>query len=238
MSQAAKQGQLVYHPGPSLGRCRHYAVLAAHIRRLSIRGKLSGPFGLHINRLRCCRTTAMTFDITQNEVRSFEGSFYRPTMIKGPITLARFSDSTRGDRGRYGRFWLYGDYVRELMRTGDSYMALIKQISQQWAICDDWGDQGLLTLVDVPPGAAVPAMWGRAKFQPKVYDQSKRATGHSYEGGALQLIIPVVDTDWQINSALAAMMTRKLLTNNLVGNPSLLVENPWVTAQRVKGRNI
>jgi hypothetical protein len=28
---------------------RHYAVLAAHIRRLSIRGKLSWPFGVSIN---------------------------------------------------------------------------------------------------------------------------------------------------------------------------------------------
>ncbi|SRR5260370_27502937 len=157
----------------------------------------------------------MTFDITQTEILSFESSFYRPTTIKGPITLARFSDSKKGDRGRYGRFWLYGDYVRELVDAGHSYLSLIKQISQQWAICDDWGDKGLLSLMDVPPGMYVPAMWGRAKFQPKVSDTSKRSTTHSYEGEALQLIIPVEDTDRNINTVLASLIKRKFSTSSL-----------------------
>src|SRR5262245_7352316 len=108
----------------------------------------------------------MTFHITDEEIRSFEAGFYRPTTIKGPITLARFSDSGKGDRGRYGRFWLYGDYVRELIAAGHSSLSVIKQISQQWAICDDWGDKGLLTLMDVPPNVTVPAIFGKAKFQP------------------------------------------------------------------------
>jgi hypothetical protein len=63
-------------------------------------------------------------------------------------------------------------------------------------------------------------------------------TARSFEGGALQLIIPVVDTNRQINSALAALITRKLMTSQLTNKPSLLLENPWVTAQRQKGRNI
>jgi hypothetical protein len=180
----------------------------------------------------------MSFDITQDEIRSFLNGFYRPTHINGPNTLARFSDSGRGDRGRYGRFWLYGDYVRELLGAGHSYLSLIKQISQQWAICDDWGDRGLLTLMDIPLGVSVPAMWGSSKFQPKVFDQSKRSTAHSYEGGGLQLIIPVVDTDGQINRMIAGLIQRKLSTSMLVTNPSMLIENPWVTAQRRKGRNI
>jgi hypothetical protein len=180
----------------------------------------------------------MTFDITQDEVRSFQSGFYRPTIIKGPITLARFSDSGRGDAGRYGRFWLYGDYVRELLGAGHSYLALIKQISQQWAICDDWGDRGLLSLMDVPPEMSLPAVWGKCKFQPKVFDQSKRSTTHSYEGGALQLIIPVVDTDRQLNKLIAGLIRRKLNTGMLVNNSSMLIENPWVTAQRREGKNI
>jgi hypothetical protein len=179
----------------------------------------------------------MTFDITQDEVRSFENGFYRFTTIKGPITLARLSDSGRGDRGRYGRFWLYGDYVQELADADLSYMSLIKQISQQWAICDDWGDKGLLSLMDIPAGSAVQAAWGRTKFQPKVFDPSTRSTTHSYEGGALQLIIPVVDTDRRIDKILSDLIKRKYLTSALV-NKSICVENPWVTAQRREGSNI
>jgi hypothetical protein len=179
----------------------------------------------------------MEFDITQDEVRSFENGFYRFTLIKGPITLARFSDSGRGDRGRYGRFWLYGDYVQELVDADLSYMPLIKQISQQWAICDDWGDKGFLSLMDIPAGSAVNAAWGRTKFQPKVFDTAKRPTTHSYEGGALQLIIPVVDTDRRADKILSDLIKRKFLTSELV-NKSVRVENPWVTAQRREGRNI
>ena len=159
-------------------------------------------------------------------------------MIKGPITLARFSDTARGDAGRYGRFWLYGDYVRELLEAQYSNLALIKQISQHWAICDDWGDKGLLSLMDIPPGGAVPAVWGAAKFQPKVFDAAKRETTHSYEGGALQLIIPVVDTDRNRNPAMAGLIARKLVTADLQSHPSRCLESPWVTAQRNRGRNI
>jgi hypothetical protein len=182
----------------------------------------------------------MSFDMTLDEVKSFDGGFYRPTFIKGPITLARFSDSTRDDAGRYGRFWLYGDYVRELMDARHSGLSIIKQISQQWAICDDWGDKSLLSLMDVPPGASVPAVWGRAKAQPKVFDpvKAKRDTSRSYEGGALQLIIPVADTNRQRNPWLASLILRKLTTQQLLTRPAMHLENPWVAAQRKKGWNI
>ena len=180
----------------------------------------------------------MTFDITPQEVDSFEGRFYRPIAISGPITLARFSDSGRGDRGRYGRFWLYGDYVAELAGLGGSAFALLKEIAQRWAICDDWGDKKLLTLMDVPPGRSVPAMVGKAKFQPKVSPTGGRATRRSYEGGALQLVIPVVDTDRNLDPTLALLVTRKTTTVQLLGNPARCLENPWVTAQRAKGANL
>lgn len=178
------------------------------------------------------------FDITADEVRSFDGAFYRPTVIKGPITLARFSDSRRGEAGRYGRFWLYGDYVRELVEAGLSALGLIKEISQQWAISDDWGDKGLLTLMDIPPGGVVPAIWGRAKFQPKVSSRGPRETGRSYEGGALQLVIPVIDTDRRLDPRIAAYIQRKVLTQEILLHPSRVIENPWFTAQRRLGKTI
>ena len=180
----------------------------------------------------------MSFDLKREEAASFEGGFYRPTHINGPITLARFSGSKWGDGGRYGRFWLYGDYLLDIIASGQSLPAIIKAISQNWAVCDDWSDKQLLTLMDIPPGCFVPAVWGRAKFQPKVSDSTVRETSHSYTGGALQLVIPVVDTDRRRNSAIAAYITRKLTTGQLLSNPSACLENPWVTAQRRAGRNI
>lgn len=178
------------------------------------------------------------FDITLDEVNSFEGKFYRPTWINGPITLMRFSDSGRGEQGRLGRFWMYGDYVHDLLDSGGhSALRLIGDISKAWAICDDWGDKQLLTLMDVSPTASVPAMWGRAKFQPKVSSRGQRDTNRSYEGGALQLVIPVIDTNRQPNLGVIGMITRRLSTSDLL-RPGLRLENPWVTAQRKAGRNI
>lgn len=180
----------------------------------------------------------MSFDITTQEIASFEGGFYRPTQILGPITLARFSDSQRGDNGRYGRFWLYGSYLLDLIASGQSLPALIKEISQNWAVCDDWGDKRLLTLMDIPVGGSVPAMWGRAKFQPKVSSAAVRSTSHSYAGGALQLVIPLTDTDRRRSARLSTYIVRKLQTADLLSNPRACLENSWVTAQRNAGRNI
>jgi hypothetical protein len=180
------------------------------------------------------------FDLTSDELESFEGRFWRPTFVAGPIMLARFSDSARGEQGRFGRFWLYGDYLLDLMRTAPHAMGLVKQISQSWAICDDWGDKGLLSLMEVPPGRHIPAVWGRAKFQPKVFNPEARATDRSYTGGALQLVIPVVgtDPDRRVDPALAALVTRRLMTADILANPAKVLENVWVTSQRRAGRNL
>jgi hypothetical protein len=81
-------------------------------------------------------------------------------------------------------------------------------------------------------------MWGRAKAQPKVSSVAIRQTTHSYPGGALQLIVPVIDTDSVRNDWLASLIVRKLTTAQLLTNPSMHLENPWVAAQRRKGKNI
>ncbi|MGH1558812.1 hypothetical protein ACRAWD_16195 [Caulobacter segnis] len=110
----------------------------------------------------------------------------------------RFSDSGRGANGRLGRFWLYGSEVAEILSAGPSGKHLVKEVSQRWAVCDDWGDKGLVWFMDVPRGQAVPACWGATKFQPKVsaatQDRGGRQTRRSYEGGSIQLVIPVTDT--------------------------------------------
>lgn len=185
----------------------------------------------------------MTFDFTEVERKSFDQGFYRPTRINGPITLVRFSHSGSSDFGRYGRYWLYGDYVHDLLRASHNALSLIKEISQQWAICDDWGDKKLLTLMDIPPNGSVPALWGRAKTQPKLSiefqkKEDNRRTSHSYEGGALQLLIPVRNTDKVLDPSITSFISRKFETARLLTNPAMLLENPWVTAQRQKGRNI
>ena len=160
------------------------------------------------------------FDLKSAEVASFDGSFYRYTTIPGPIELVRFSDSKVGEAGKYGRFWLYGSEVAEMLEAGRGGGQLIKQISKRWAICDDWGDKRLLWKMVIPRGMAVPAAWGRAKYQPKVSVAAQgrsiagangqttqwRETVRSYAGGSLQLIIPVTDENGIINRMLAALI--------------------------------
>ncbi|SON57131.1 hypothetical protein HDIA_3590 [Hartmannibacter diazotrophicus] len=175
----------------------------------------------------------MSFDLKTEEAKSFAFGFYRPAQIRGPISLARFSCSSRGDAGRYGRFWLYGSMLEELAENASTLRSLIKDISQSWAVCDDWGDKKLLSIMEVPPGAAVPAMIGQAKFQPKV--SSARPTHHSYEGGATQLVIPVVDEYGQrVDPMLAGYITRKLATEEMLTSPRKYLENPWAVARRGK----
>lgn len=160
------------------------------------------------------------FDLKPHEVASFDGSFYRFTTISGPIELVRFSDSKAGEAGKYGRYWLYGSEVAEMMQAGGGGFRIIKQISKRWAICDDWGDKQLAWRMVVPRGMAVPAVWGRAKFQPKISVESqgkpmmgangqparRRETVRSYAGGSLQLVIPVTDENGRINTSLANLI--------------------------------
>jgi hypothetical protein len=166
------------------------------------------------------RETVTYFDLKGDEMNSFDGRFYRFATITGPIELVRFSDSKVGAAGKFGRFWLYGSEVAEMLQLGTTGLHLIKQVSKRWAICDDWGDKQLVWRMIVPKGMSVPAAWGRAKFQPKVSmnSQGKTVTGptgqttqwretvRSYAGGSLQLVIPVVDENGRVNPYLAGLI--------------------------------
>jgi hypothetical protein len=97
--------------------------------------------------------------------------------------------------------------------------------------------------MDIPPHGSVPVIWGRAKAQPQLsIDFQKKAenrkTSHRYEGGALQLLIPVRNTDKELDPGITCFISRKFETARLLTNPALILENPWFTAQRHKGRNI
>jgi hypothetical protein len=163
------------------------------------------------------------FDISVQEARSFEGGFFRFTEITGPIRLVRFSDSGRGAAGRFGRFWLYGSEVSEILSAGPSGKRLVKEVSQRWAVCDDWGDKGLVWLMDVPSHHAVQACWGATKFQPKVsgaeQDRGGRQTRRSYAGGSIQLIIPVTDNERQANPFLLSLIKGPIPTDKVVTAP-------------------
>ena len=127
------------------------------------------------------------FDLTPNEVRSFQSSFFRFTQIDGPIKLVRFGDTTRAKSGGIGRFWLYGSEMSQILSSHPSCKTLIRNASKRWAICDDWGDMGVVWFMDVPAGHGVPAAWGATQFQPRISTQGQmrglRQTARSYEGG-------------------------------------------------------
>lgn len=164
------------------------------------------------------------FDLSREEVASFDGKFYRFTEIEGPIRLVRFSDSGRGERGKFGRFWLYGSEVAEILQAGPDGFRLVKEISQRWAICDDWGDKQLAWVMNVPPRQAVPAIWGRAKAQPKVSVKGQEAGGRqtvrSYAGGSLQLIVPVTDENGAIDLQLASLIRGPESTLKIASAPN------------------
>ena len=167
------------------------------------------------------------FDISVQEAQSFEGGFFRFTEIAGPIRLVRFSDSGRGEFGKLGRFWLSGSEVAEILSAGPSGKHLVKEVSQRWAVCDDWGDKGLVWRMDVPRGHSVPACWGATKFQPKVsgaeQDRGGRQTRRSYAGGSIQLIIPVTDTDRRKNDFLVSLISGPTATDKVATAPDRFI---------------
>ena len=143
------------------------------------------------------------FDLTEQEDRSFSGGVIRHTVLAGPLKLMRFSDSDRGHQGGYGSFWMYGSEVEEIlgsaMESGPYGLSVIREISERWAICDDWGDLGRAWIMKIPPGGSLNAYFGFAKFQPKISTkaqrQSGRTTTNSYPGGSVQLVIRVTDAE-------------------------------------------
>ncbi|MFL5295286.1 MAG: hypothetical protein ACJ798_02780 [Phenylobacterium sp.] len=170
---------------------------------------------------------ASPFDLTTGEVASFEGSLYRFTELAGPLRLCRFGDSSRGAQSRTGRFWLYASELKELLERSWSLKSLLKKASQRWAISDDWGDMELVWFMDIPRGVSIPAAWGAAKFQPKVSNKGQqggsRQTRHSYEGGSIQLIVPVKDTDGREDGFLLSLVSGPIPVANLRANPDRLV---------------
>jgi hypothetical protein len=137
------------------------------------------------------------FDLREQEERSFL-SVVRHTVLEGPLTLVRFSDSALGHDGALGAYWMYGSEVLEAVAAhqGDR---LIRELRRRWAISSDWGDLQLAWALHLPDGSTMNAYWGFAKFQPKVsvsgQKKTGRATTRSYEGGSIQLVLKLNEQD-------------------------------------------
>ena len=148
------------------------------------------------------------FDLDEQEERSFL-SVVRHTVLEGPLRLVRFSDSTRGHEGAYGAkdkksglhksYWMYASEVAELLTavsgSGPYGLKIIREVSERWAVCDDWGDLGRAWIMNIPGGHTLNAYFGFAKFQPKIsvkaQDKTKRTTTNSYPGGSIQLVVRI-----------------------------------------------
>lgn len=145
------------------------------------------------------------FDLDEQEERSFLG-LVRHTVLEGPLKLVRFTDSTRGHEAAYGRqnkktglhhsYWMYASEVEEILRAvvsaGPYGIGVMREISERWAICDDWGDLGRIWTMKIPAGRTLNAYFGMAKFQPKISAVTQKATGrittNSYAGGSVQFV--------------------------------------------------
>ncbi|QSN64211.1 hypothetical protein [Caballeronia sp. M1242] len=133
------------------------------------------------------------FDLSVRE----EGSFLpaiRHTVLEGPLTLVRFSDSSRHEQGAYGKYWMYGSEILEALaqRTIDR---LIRDVRRRWAISNDWGDLRNCWVLRLPEGASLNAYWGFTKPQPRVSKEAAanlvQPTTKFYAGGSIQLILSI-----------------------------------------------
>ncbi|WHQ68591.1 hypothetical protein [Methylorubrum extorquens] len=183
----------------------------------------------------------MQFDITHEELRSFAMGFYRFSLVEGPMRFVRFSDSARGEEGKFGRFWMHASDVEALLARLATGRELIDRVSDGWAICDDWGDKACMWVMTLPAKVRIPAAIGKAHFQPTISKDTQRkqkdlakwnasdepvywlVTDRSYAGGGLQYVIPVRATDRQINKDIAALIGPQLATAMVATNPGLFL---------------
>ena len=148
----------------------------------------------------------MYFDLTDQEVSSFLAG-HRFTSISGAMPFVRFTYSSRGHSAALGTpdsrsgichgYWMYADEVEEILNqvssSGPYGLRLIKEISERWAVCDDWGDLQRAWVLNVPEGKQVDGYVGQAKFQPKISHEGQqrtaRTTDNSYAGGSVQFVL-------------------------------------------------
>ncbi len=133
------------------------------------------------------------FDLSEQEEHSFL-SLARHSVLEGPQTLVRFSDSNRMEQGPFGRYWMYGSEIAEALSAHSGHR-LLREIRRRWAIASDWGNLEVAWVLQVPDGCTLNAYFGFAKFQPKISVRGQREQGKqtrkSYEGGSIQLIINI-----------------------------------------------
>jgi hypothetical protein len=154
------------------------------------------------------------FDLDEDEQRSF-WAVVRHTVLEGELRLVRFSDSSRGHEGAFGKwnsktslyqsYWMYASEVEEILwgitATGPYGMKTIAEVSRRWAICDDWGDLGRTWVMKIPAGWTLHAYFGFTKFQPKISTKTQASTGrtttNSYPGGSIQLVTRIGEQEQQ-----------------------------------------
>lgn len=143
------------------------------------------------------------FALSDQERRSFLGAAPKFVTVDGPIRLVRFVDSERVSLNRRqamsGRYWMYGSEIEEILEAGG--VPLIREISERWALCDDWGDCSRVVILEVASGTHVEAWFGFAKFQPRISVKAQKSTGRttreSYGGGSLQLILNIGEQEFR-----------------------------------------
>ena len=80
--------------------------------------------------------------------------------------------------------------------------AFIREVSQRWAVCDDWGDLQRIWVMRIPAQGTLHAYFGFAKFQPKTSRQAEQRHGqvvtNFYEGGSIQLVtrVGLLEKSW------------------------------------------
>lgn len=148
----------------------------------------------------------MYFELNDQESSSFL-TMSRFTSVDGPQSLVRFTDSMATSAAALGRFdkrvgifrsyWMYASEVEEVLDqvsgSGPYGLSTIREVSERWAVSDDWGDLKRLWVLNIPTGKTVDGYCGFAKFQPKISERTQARTGlktsNSYRGGSMQFLL-------------------------------------------------
>lgn len=154
----------------------------------------------------------MHFDLRDTEAASFLGSS-RFTSVNGPCGLVRFTDASRGHEAACGNldrrcgihrsYWLYADDILDLLDEvsgpGPYGLKIIREVSERWAICDDWGDLHRAWVMNIPQNEKIDGYCGFAKFQPRTSTAEQRRSGKtsegSYPGSRMQFVLGLTDKE-------------------------------------------
>lgn len=157
------------------------------------------------------------WELNDEQRRSFMGRCFRFAPIEGPQEL--YSFSWRPDRPTKPiaekpecldpMYFMTKSNLIEAIRLSSKSSSgdVFEFVRRGVALCEDWNDMRWMFVLDLPPGVALEAWFGIAKFQPRLASKEYKG-GASLSGGWLQYVIRFDHrTLWLVRDAIRTGIT-------------------------------